>query len=98
MPIRSPFILLEAEDSDRVAGHQKTVNRRLYDSQARYLRSKTPHSHSLDFGLNIPNAVFGDPLIDLSRMSLTLSQSRRVSHLIISLVEVNARCDLHFEL
>ena len=88
-------IILEAED--RVAGHQRTVND--YMILRRDTCGAKPTFSFFGLGLNIPNAVFDNPnMISLIDNAADLSAIANVSYIIISLVEVNARCDLHFEL
>jgi hypothetical protein len=86
-------IILEAED--RVANHQRTVNDYLV------LRRDTcgakPTFSFFGLGLNIPNAVFDNPLmISLIENATDLIAITNVSHLTTSLVKVNATSHIHF--
>jgi hypothetical protein len=87
-------IILEAED--RVANHQRTVNDYLV------LRRDTcgakPTFSFFGLGLNIPNAVFDNPImISLIENATDLIAITNVSHLTTSLVKVNATSHLRFE-
>ena len=73
-------IILEAED--RVAGHQRTVNE--YLILRRGTCGAKPSFSFFALGLNIPNAVFENPLmISLIENATDLNAITNVSHLTI---------------
>jgi Delta6-protoilludene synthase len=87
-------VILEAED--RVAGHQRTVNDYMVLRRGT-IGAKLTFS-LFGIGLNIPDAVFDNPvMISLIENAIDLNAISNVSHLIVSLVEVNATSHLHFE-
>jgi hypothetical protein len=86
-------MILEAEE--RVTGRQRTVED--YMILRRDTCGAKPSFSFFALGLNIPNAVFDHPvMISLIENATDLNAITNVSHLIISLVEVNAKSHVHF--
>ena len=87
-------IVLEAED--RASGHQRTVNE--YLTLRRGTCGAKPSFSFFALGLNIPNAVFENPImISLIENATDLNAITNVSHLIIYFFERDNSSFFNFE-